>query len=234
MIARIQPGKAAPQSLHAQVAPAQIFVVDTRDLDLPARRRLHIGRDTDHIIVIEIKPRHGIIALRLCRLLLYGKRPAVLVKLHHAVLSGIPHIVAEDRRPFFSGSHLAKHPGKALPIENIIPQHERHPVIPDKIRPDDKSVRQSSRVFLHGIFHPQAELFARSEQFPKGRKVSRCGYDQDLPDPCQHKYGQRIVDHRFIVNRHNLLGDCLCQRIQPCARAARKNNSLHESHPIPL
>ena len=34
-------------------------------------------------------------------------------------------------------------------------------------------------------------------------------------------------DHRFIVDRQQLLGSDLCERIQPGAGASRQNNSFH-------
>jgi hypothetical protein len=41
--------------------------------------------------------------------------------------------------------------------------------------------------------------------------------------PGQHQGGQRVVDHRLVGNRHELLADGLGQRVQPGARSAGKD-----------
>ena len=120
-------------------------------------------------------------------LLLDGNRHALAVKLHHAVFPGIPHIIAENSCALFPGCHFPKHPGKALSVENIISQNQRHAVIPDKFRPDDKGVCQSSWLLLHCIGHPQPQLLPCSQKFLEYRKIPGCGYNQNILDTRQHQ-----------------------------------------------
>ena len=54
----------------------------------------------------------------------------------------------------------------------------------------------------------------------------RGGDDQDIPDARQHEGGQRVVDHRFVVNREQLLADQTGEWIEPRSCPARENDSL--------
>ena len=57
--------------------------------------------------------------------------------------------------------------------------------------------------------------------------VVRGGDHQDVPDPGQHQRGQRVVDHRLVVDRHELLADAEGDRVQPGAGAAGQDDSAH-------
>src|SRR5262245_24923160 len=55
----------------------------------------------------------------------------------------------------------------------------------------------------------------------------RRGDDQDLANPGQHQRGERIVYHRLIVNRQQLLAELEGNRPKPTARAACEDDPLH-------
>ena len=94
------------------------------------------------------------------RLFFNGKSLAVFIEFYYAVLSRISYIITENRRTIFPGCHFLKHSGKALSVENIVAQNQRHPVIADEIRADDKGIRQSSGLVLNRIGKLHAELAA--------------------------------------------------------------------------
>jgi hypothetical protein len=54
MRAGIEPGKAAAEHLDIQIAALEIGVVDVRDLDLAAGRRLDPSCDLDDVVVIKV------------------------------------------------------------------------------------------------------------------------------------------------------------------------------------
>src|ERR1019366_5364610 len=43
----------------------------------------------------------------------------------------------------------------------------------------------------------------------------------------QHQRAERVIDHWFVVDRQQLLGDRTGNRMQACATAASQNDSLH-------
>ena len=57
----VQPDKVAVELDHMQLAAAQVFQIDVRDLELAARRGLEVVRDLHHVIVIEIQAGDDII-----------------------------------------------------------------------------------------------------------------------------------------------------------------------------
>ena len=70
-----------------------------------------------------------------------------------------------------------------------------------------------------------------AEQPLEGRLVVRRGDDQDLPDARQHQRAERVVDHRLVVDRHELLADGQGQRMQPGAGPAGEDDPFHAGTP---
>src|SRR5690606_38054678 len=54
--------------------------------------------------------------------------------------------------------------------------------------------------------------------------------DQHLADPRQHQHAERVVDHRLVVDRQQLLADGPGDRIQARARAASEDDALARRH----
>ena len=82
-------------------------------------------------------------------------------------------------------------------------------------------------VRLLGVGELEAELVAVAQQPPEHRQVGGGGDDQDLADPGEHQHRDRVVDHRLVVDRQELLGDHLRHRIEPRARAAGEDDAFH-------
>ena len=59
-----------------------------------------------------------------------------------------------------------------------------------------------------------------AQQLLEPRLILRRGNDQHLPDPGQHQHREGVVDQRLVVDRQQLLGDALGNRVQPCPRPA--------------
>ena len=51
------------------------------------------------------------------------------------------------------------------------------------------------------------------------------GDDQYVADPCQHQGAERVVDHRLVVYRHQLLAHCCGERRQTAAAAASEDDA---------
>ena len=51
---------------------------------------------------------------------------------------------------------------------------------------------------------------------------------QDLADAGQHQRGQRVVDHRLVVDRQQLLADRPGDRVQPGAGPAGQNDAFSD------
>ena len=72
-----------------------------------------------------------------------------------------------------------------------------------------------------------AELRAVAEQALELVGVLRRGDDEDVADAGEHQRRQRVVDHRLVVDRDQLLRDAERDRVQPRAGAAGQDDAAH-------
>ena len=186
--------------------------------------------DVDHLVGIEIEADHRIIGLGHGGLLLDAEAVAVLVKLRDAVALGIVHPVAEDR----SLALLFRHPHRFLEhghetgaVEDIVSQHQACAIVPDEVLPDEEGLRKTVGRRLLGITERHAVIAPVAQQAAEGRQVLRRGDDQDVPDAREHQGRDRIIHHRLVEDREQLLADALGNRIEAGAGAPRENDAFH-------
>ena len=79
---------------------------------------------------------------------------------------------------------------------------------------------------LHRIVDADAPLAAVAQQRLEARHFRLGGDDEDVANSGQHQRGQRIIDHRLIVDRQQLLGADDRQRPQPRSGAAGENDAF--------
>src|SRR5271154_7399005 len=82
---------------------------------------------------------------------------------------------------------------------------------------------------LYRVTDVDAELAAVTENSFEGDRVRNGGDDLDVAYPGHHQRGQRVVDHRFVVDRQQLLADTHGDRVQPRTRTAGQDDSPHQS-----
>lgn len=223
---RIQPGMAAAQTLHRQLPSFQVGGVHGGDLQFAPGRGLHPPRDLHHLIIVEVEAGDGVIGFGALRFFFDGERVAILVKFHHAEALRVADVVAEDGRAALPGSRAPEQPPEIGPVKDVIPQNQRHRVLPDKIFADDERLGQAIGRGLDGIGDTDSELASVSEESLKSGLIFGRGNDQDIPYPRQHQDGHGVVDHRFIVDRQKLLGDPQSHRMQPRPSPTRQDDSF--------
>src|SRR5207253_3417995 len=84
----------------------------------------------------------------------------------------------------------------------------------NELTTDQECIRETSWFLLFGIRELQAPAFSVAEEFLKRRRVFRHRDDQDVPDTRQHQKRQRVINHRLVVNRQELLTRADGQRKQ--------------------
>ncbi len=90
--------------------------------------------------------------------------------------------------------------------KDVVAEHHGNGIISDELLADDEGLRQSVRAWLYLVGKLYTELMAVAEQSLETRGVLRGGDDQDITDACVHQNGQRIVDHRLVIDREKLFG----------------------------
>lgn len=224
--AGIEPGVAAAHGLDVELAAREVGLVDVGDLEFTACRWLYRLRDIDDVPIVEIEACHGEIRLWLGWLLLEAHGLTLLVELDNAVALGVADIVGKDRRAVRLRGRTLHHDSKVGAVEDVVAQDERTALTREELLADQERLRESFRLRLHGVRDGDAPLRTVAEQALEVRIVRRRRDHKDVPDTREHQCRQRIVDHRLIIDRHELLRHRNRQRIQPRARSTRQDNSL--------
>ena len=68
-----------------------------------------------------------------------------------------------------------------------------------------------------------------TEQLLKSRSVLRGGDHKDFPDSGKHQRRERIVDHRLVVDREELLADAKRDREQASSASPGQNDAAPHS-----
>src|ERR1035441_10655170 len=222
--AGVQPREAARQPLHAQLAAPQILYVHRRDLQFAARRRLQVFRDADDLVVKDVKSRHGVIAFWVLRLFLNGNGLARRIKLHHAVAFRVVDVITVDRRAVLELRERAIK--RIAAVKNVVAENQRHVVLANETLRDEKRLRDARRLGLLAILDGHAEAAAVAEQLLEARQIVRRGNEAQLANAALDERRERIINHRLVKHRLELLARDQRERIQPRAGAPRGGGGL--------
>ena len=224
--AGIEPGVAAAHGLDVELVAREVGLVDVGDLEFTTGRRLYRLRDIDDVLVVEVKSRHSKVGLRLSWLFLKAHGLALLVELDDAVALGVADVVGKDRRAIRLCGRTLHHHSEVGAVEDVVAQDERTALAREELLPDQERLCESLRLRLHGVRDGDAPLRAVAEQPPEVRIVLRRRDHEDVPDAREHQCRQWIVDHRLVIDRHELLRHRDRQRVKARPRTARQDNSL--------
>src|SRR5579884_3406923 len=120
-------------------------------------------------------------------------------------------------------------------LNDVVAQNDAQPVAVRKVFGQREGVRNAAFAFLIGVAEVlQAELLAVREQPQKVARVFASGDDQDIANPGVDKRLDRVINHRLIVNRKQVLVGDLRQRIEAAARAARQDYAFHRLPYAPI
>src|SRR5205807_8525798 len=122
-----------------------------------------------------------------------------------------------------------------FPVKDVVAQNQARAGVANEFGADQKSLGNALWFRLFRILDFYSKLGTVAQEIPQHGQVFRCGNDQDIAQAAEHEGRERITDHRFVVNRKQLLADNLGDRKKPAAGAARKNDGLlcHRGSVIP-
>ena len=231
--AGVQPRVAASEGHDGQRPLLQVHLVEVGDLQLAARGGLHPMRLGGDVARVEVQAGDGVGALGALGLLLDGDGPPLRIELHDAEALGVVHVVAEDRGPaglcVLDGARQVA--GQAVAVEDVVAEHERARLAGGELLADGECLRQAVRRGLLGVGEVHTVARAVPEQALEVGEVGRRGDDQDVPDARQHEGAKRVVDHRLVVDRQQLLGGHERERVQARAGPAGEDDAFHNITP---
>ena len=194
----------------------------------PRAGGLQAACDLHDVVVVEVQARDRVVGSRLLRLLLDGDRPPGLVELDHAVRGRVRHPVGEHR-PAVEVAEALQPGAEAGPVEQVVAEHQGDGVVADVVGAEHERLGEPVRSLLHRVADRDPEPRAVAEQARERVGVLRCGDEQDVSDPCEHQGRERVVDHRFVVDRRQLLADAQRDGVQSRPRAPGQNDSAHHT-----
>ncbi len=152
--------------------------------------------------VIQVEARNGVVGLRVLRFLFDADRFSCLVKGDDAVSLRIVDLISEYDCTVIESSDKPIEPH--LAVKDIVPQNQTNRFARDEFLADEKGLRNplGFRLYFIGNAYPPAASITH-EGF-KARRIARRGNDQNIIDPRHHQGSQRIVNHRFVINRLQL------------------------------
>ena len=226
----VQPGEALSQKFYVELFVFQVDSVEVGDLVLAAGGGFEVLGVLDDAAVVEIQSGHAVVALGMLGFFLDGNGISVFVKLNNAEALGVIDIVAED-----SGAlavfRLLHGGAESLPEsvagKDIVAQDHGGGFSVNELFTEGKGLREAVRRGLGLVREMDSELVAVSQEDLKAGQILRRGDDQNIADPGVHQDGNRIVDHRFVIDREQLLGCDHSQRIESGAGAAGENDAFH-------
>ena len=140
------------------------------------------------------------------------------------------HVVGEDGGAGAALVGAAEDLVEVVAVEDVVAEDQGRVVVADEVGADDEGLGEAVRAGLDGVLQVDAPLAAVAEQLLEARGVLRGGDDQDVADAGQQERGQRVVDHRLVVDRQQLLGNRQGGRMQPGAGAAGEDDAFAGGH----
>ncbi|MDT4861586.1 hypothetical protein FQZ97_961970 [compost metagenome] len=231
MGAGIQPGETTAKALDAQVAVLEVGIVDVGDFQLAPGGRFDRLGDLDHIVVVEVQAGHCVAGLWLLGFLFDGNRVALAVELDHAKALGVVHPVAEDGRTTGMARRALELLGEVLAVEDVVAKDQAYGILANELFANQEGLSQAVRRRLHRIAELDAKLAAVPQQLTVLRQVMGGGDHQDFADASKHQHRDRVVDHRFVIDRQQLLGHPERNGVEACTRTSGEDYPFHAEAP---
>ena len=116
--------------------------------------------------------------------------------------------------------HYHSKQGETVAVENIVTQDHGAFVIADELPANQERLGQAVGTGLLGVAQLQAKLAAVAQKLLKTGQVLGGGNNENIPDTCAHQHRNGIVDHRFIINWHQLFANAFGDWVQTCSRTS--------------
>ena len=167
------------------------------------------------------------VALRLVRLLLEADDPAVGVELGDAEPLRVRHPVEQRPGAVWTGLELGRDVGQRRAAQDVVAEHAAERVVADEVAGEADGVGDAERARLVAIGQVEPERGAVGEQLDDVADALAADDDHDLADAHPGQRLDRVVDHRPVVDRQQMLVGDDRQRVEPRRGPAGENDALH-------
>ena len=203
------------------------MVEDVGDLELAAPRRREVLDDAEGIGAQEVDADRDEVALRCDGLLLEPDDPSVAIELG-------------DAEPFRVGDAVEQRPGAVRALlegrrdigqrraaQDVVAEDAAERVVADEVARQPDGVGDAQRAALVAIGQVEPEVRPVREQLDDVTDALAADDDHHLADAHRGERLDRVVDHRPVVDRQQVLVGDDRQREQPRGRPAGEHDAFH-------
>ena len=224
----VHPG--AGVDLGEQPAAGDVVVEHVGDLELAAAGGRQALDHVERVRSQEVDADRDQVRLRLRRLLLEPHDLALRVELRDAEPLRVGDLVQEGPGAPGAGLEGLGRGLEPVAAEDVVAQDDAERVVADEVAGEPDRVRDAEGAALVAIRQLEAEVPAVAQQLDDVTDALAADDDHDLADPHARERVERVVDHRPVVDRQQVLVGDEREREQPARRAARQDESLHRRH----
>ena len=144
----------------------------------------------------------------------------VTVKLCHTIALRILHPVTEHgglSLLFGCAYSLGEQGTETIPLEDVVTQHQTYAILTNEVCTDGKGLSQTIGTGLLGIGKAYTYVTAITQQPLESRQIKGCTDNQNISDTRLHEDAHRIVNHRFVVDGHQLLAYAFRNGVKSCS-----------------
>ena len=140
--------------------------------------------------------------------------------------SGSEHFLEQDLGAFLLAELL--HVRGDVLFEDVVAEDDDDLVLAGEDAGQAQGVGDAAFAFLVGVVDKaQAEVLAVAQQVQKIARIVAAGDEHDVIDPGPHQGLDRVVDHRLVVDRQQVLVGDLGQGQQTRAQTAGEDDTFH-------
>ena len=159
-------------------------------------------------------------------------RLVTFVQAYHAVALRIVDVIAKDRRTALPRDCELEMFGKAVPEKQIVTENQAARFAGEKVPADVKGLRDPLGTRLGSIAKRKPEHFSVAKQTSEQTDLIGPRNDENIANSGEHQHGNRIIDHRLVIDRQQVFVDNKRCRIKPRSVTAGEHNSLHDGDSV--
>jgi len=111
-------------------------------------------------------------------------------------------------------------------VEDVVAEDEADRRAADEVLGDEEGLRDAFRLGLLGVLETHAEVRAIAKEAAELGQILGRGDDENLADAAEHERGERVVDHRLVIDGQELLAGDAGERVQTGAGAAGEEDGF--------
>jgi hypothetical protein len=201
-------------------------IEQVRDLELVAARWDQLVHDAEGIGPQEVHPDRDEVALGLGWLLFEADDVAIRVEFRDSEALRIRYLVQHRPGSPRPGLELFGDLRQRGTEQHVVAEDAAECLVADEVAGQTDGVGDPQRSALISVCEIQPEVLAVREQLDHVTDALAADYDHDFPDPHARERGDRVVDHRPVVDRQQMLVGDDGERKEAGGRAARQHETL--------